>query len=116
MTHQLQGVLDVLTRVRGVQGAMFVARDDGLVIAETLMEGVRGKALAALAASVFGKFTWVSGTAKAGEPRFLHMQCTEGAVLVLATNQDVLVVIVTDTNTNVGLVRLEMLRAGEVFA
>ena len=115
MTHQLQGVLDALTRVRGVQGAMFVAREDGLVIAETLMARVRGRALAALAASVFGKFTWVAGAAAAGEPRFLHLQCSEGAVLVLAAGEDVLVVIVTDRNANVGLVRLEMLRAAEAF-
>src|SRR5439155_1264231 len=45
-------VLDLVTRVHGVRGAMLVAGDDGLVVAEQLMEGIKGPAVAALAASL----------------------------------------------------------------
>jgi len=102
--------------VRGVQGAMFVAREDGLTIADALMEGVRGKALGALAASAFGKYASVSGAVDAGAPRFFQLQCERGAVLVVAAGSDVLVVVVADAGANIGLIRLEMLRAAEVFA
>ncbi len=41
-------VLDLVTRVPGVRAAMLVSGDDGLVVAEQLMEGVKGGAVAAL--------------------------------------------------------------------
>src|SRR5256885_1601186 len=40
--------LGQITRVAGVRGAMLVSADDGLVVAEHLMEGIRGPAVAAL--------------------------------------------------------------------
>src|SRR4029077_12997674 len=52
MTTAYSQSLDRVTRVRGVRGAMLVAGDDGLVIAEQLMEGIKGPAVAALAASL----------------------------------------------------------------
>src|SRR5439155_702062 len=42
-------VLDLVTRVRGVRGAMLVTGDDGLVVAEQLMEGMKWPAVAVLA-------------------------------------------------------------------
>ncbi len=47
--------LDLITRVRGVRGAMLVSADDGIVVAEQLMEGIKGSAVAALAASLAGR-------------------------------------------------------------
>ena len=44
--------LDVVTRVRGVRGAMLVSVSDGLVVAEHLMEVIKGPAVAALTASL----------------------------------------------------------------
>src|SRR2546425_12613895 len=44
--------LDLVTRVRGVRGAMLVSGEDGIVVAEQLMEGIKGGAVAALAASL----------------------------------------------------------------
>src|SRR5262249_58746028 len=46
--------LDLITRVRGVRGAMVVSRADGLIVAEQLMEGIKGGAVAALASSLAG--------------------------------------------------------------
>ena len=39
--------LDFITRVRGVRGAMLVSAEDGIVVAEQLMEGIKGPAVAA---------------------------------------------------------------------
>jgi len=114
LSQRFQGVLDAITRIRGVRGAMMVERHDGLVVADAVMEGVHGTAVAALAASLFnrlGNATVVSGI---GDPRFMQLQATDGTVLALGAGPDVLIVAVTEATANVGLVRLEMLRASEV--
>ena len=42
MTDAYAAPLDSLTRLRGIRGAMVVAAQDGLVVAESLMGGVKG--------------------------------------------------------------------------
>jgi predicted regulator of Ras-like GTPase activity (Roadblock/LC7/MglB family) len=108
--------LDVVTRVRGVRGAMLVARADGLVVAEQLMEGIKGGAVAALAASLAGRLQRTMVTAGLGPSQFWHLQCDQGALLVVPSGESLLVVAITDPEVNVGLVRLELLRASEVKA
>src|SRR3989454_10269112 len=44
--------LALVTRVRGGRGAMLVSAADGLVVADQLMEGIKGPAVAALAGSL----------------------------------------------------------------
>ncbi len=48
-----------------------------------------------------------------GVPQFVHMQATGGALLAVPAGQESLVVAVADAAVNVGLVRLELLRAAE---
>lgn len=109
----LQQALDRVTRVRGVRGAMVVAADDGLVIAEQLMEGIKGPAVAALAASLGTRLRRAMEGAGVGGGLFWHLQCERGALLVVPAASGVLVVAVAEPDVNVGLVRLELLRAGE---
>jgi len=90
--------LDLVTRVRGVRGAMLVSADDGIVVAEQLMEGIKGAAVAALAGSVASRLA------------------EQGALLVVGAPSGILVVAVAEPDVNVGLVRLELLRAAEVVA
>ena len=52
MTETYRESLEGLSRLRGITGAMMVSADDGLVVAESLMEGIPGEAVAALAASL----------------------------------------------------------------
>ncbi len=115
MTTRFRRALDALTRVKGVQGAMLVAGDDGLVVAESLMEGMRGNAVAALAASVVKRFRRATGAAGLGLPQFYHLQTSHGTVLVVPAPDGVLVVTLGEANLNVGLARLEMLRAAEAI-
>lgn len=110
--------LDLITRVRGVRGAMLVSAEDGLVIAEQLMEGIKGSAVAALAASLAGKLRRAMEAAGTGTSVFWHLQAEQGALLVVpggGTNTEggVLVVAVAEPDVNIGLVRLELLRAAE---
>jgi predicted regulator of Ras-like GTPase activity (Roadblock/LC7/MglB family) len=108
--------LDLVTRVRGVRGAMLVAGDDGLVIAEQLMEGIKGPALAALTASLGTKLRRAMEAAGTGAGQFWHLQAEQGALLVVPAESGVLVVAVADPDVNVGLVRLELLRAAAAVA
>src|SRR5438046_508514 len=64
--------LDLVTRVRGVRGAMIVSSDDGLVVAEHLMEGIKGSAVAALAASLANRLRRAMAAAGVGASVFWH--------------------------------------------
>jgi predicted regulator of Ras-like GTPase activity (Roadblock/LC7/MglB family) len=116
VTAPFRGALEAITHVRGVRGAMLVAGDDGLVVAETLMEGVRGNAVAALAASLAQRFRRAADTAACGLPQFLHLQASAGSLLVAPAPNGMLLVVVADADINVGLARLEMLKAAEAVA
>jgi len=116
VSTRFRQALDSITRVRGVRGAMLVAGDDGLIVAESLMEGVRGNAVAALAASLSKRFRHALEAAGVGGPDFLHLQGQDGTLIVVPAPDGVLVVAIGDREMNVGLVRLEMLRTAEVMA
>lgn len=115
MTTRFRQLLDGITQVRGVRGAMLVAAEDGLVVAESLMEGVRGNAVAALAASLYKRFREAMEAADAGTPHFLHLQGEGGTLMAVPAPDAILVVAVGASDMNVGLVRLEMLRAAEMI-
>ncbi|HKW40836.1 MAG TPA: roadblock/LC7 domain-containing protein [Gemmatimonadales bacterium] len=106
--------LDLITRVRGVRGAMLVSADDGIVVAEQLMEGIKGPALAALAASLTTRLRRAMEAAGLGAGLFWHLQAAQGALLVVPSANGILVVAVAEPDVNVGLVRLELLRGAEV--
>lgn len=114
MTHPYVRLLDQVTRVGGVRGAMLVVADDGLVVAESLMEGIRGGAVAALAASLTRRLAMVTKTSAVGELGFLQLQAEEGTLAIVPAPAGVLVVAVGGSDMNVGLARLEMLRVAEV--
>jgi predicted regulator of Ras-like GTPase activity (Roadblock/LC7/MglB family) len=107
--------LDLITRVRGVRGAMLVSTEDGLVVAEQLMEGIKGGAVAALAASLAGRLRRAMEAAGTGTSVFWHLQGEQGALLVVPGDPSggILVVAVAEPDVNIGLVRLELLRAAE---
>jgi predicted regulator of Ras-like GTPase activity (Roadblock/LC7/MglB family) len=110
------GVLDLITRVRGVRGAMLVAGDDGVVVAEQLMEGIKGPAVAALAASLAGRLRRAMEAAGLGASVFWHLAADQGTLLVVPATSGILVVAVAEPDVNIGLVRLELLRASEAVA
>jgi len=111
VTLRHRRILEGITRVRGMRGAMLVAADDGLVVAEALMEGIRGNALAALAASMVKRLGLAGVATGIGEVRFLHLQGAEGAMLVMPAPEEMVLVAVGEADVNVGLARLEMLQA-----
>lgn len=113
MTAPHGPMLEALTRLRGIRGAMVVSVADGLVVAESLMAGLKGSALAALAANLASRTTELADRSGVGAPRFLHLQATDGALLVAPATGELVLVAVVGRDVPLGLLRLEMLRMAE---
>ncbi len=91
------------------------------------MEGIKGSAVAALAASLAGRLRRAMEAAGTGPSVFWHLQGEQGALLVVpggggkasdgagGGGGGILVVAVAEPDVNIGLVRLELLRAAEAF-
>lgn len=109
-------LLDALTAIPGVRGAMLTNRQDGIVVAESIMEGVESAALAALASSLAGRLETAARVASGGAAGFLHLQATGGALFVAPAGSDLLLVVIGDRGVNVGRTRLEMSRVAEAVA
>jgi predicted regulator of Ras-like GTPase activity (Roadblock/LC7/MglB family) len=108
-------LLDQVTHVRGVRGALLVAGEDGLVVAEAVMEGVRANAVAALTGSLARRIRRTADAAGVGYPQFVHLQAADGAICVVPAADGTLVVAIADPNVNVGLLRLALLKVAEVM-
>jgi predicted regulator of Ras-like GTPase activity (Roadblock/LC7/MglB family) len=106
-----QAVLDRVTRVPGVRGALLASVADGLVVAEQLMDGVDGRAAAALAGSLVGRLIRTADGAGRQTPAFVHLRAERGSILAAPCPGDLVLIAVVGPDANVGLARLEMLDA-----
>jgi predicted regulator of Ras-like GTPase activity (Roadblock/LC7/MglB family) len=108
-------VLTALARHRGVAGSMVVGEADGILVDSTLRIGVRGDAVAALAASLYRKARRSSHAAGFGDVAFLQLEAERGRLCVAGRGGLVLVA-VAEREANVGLLRADMRRALEALA
>ena len=108
---EVQAVLDRVTRVAGVRGALIASAGDGLVVAEQLMDGVDGRAAAALAGSLVGRLVRTAAAAGRRTPQFVQLRAERGSILAAPGGADLVLVAVVGPDANVGLARLEMLDA-----
>ena len=111
-------LLERVNRVSGVRGSMVVAVEDGLVVAEDLMVGVPGGAVAALVASIFRRARKSLQGADFGGAQLVQVEADAGLLFAAAPPQlaDLLLVVVAESWVNVGLVRLEAARVVEALA
>lgn len=115
MTSPFTSVLDSLTRLRGVRASLVVAADDGIAIDSNLQIGQDGSRVAALAASLYRKARKSAAAAGFGQTGFMQLEAEEGRLCLLGGDEVVLVV-VARPDANVGLIRVEMLKAAESLA
>jgi predicted regulator of Ras-like GTPase activity (Roadblock/LC7/MglB family) len=108
-------VLDSLTRQRGVRASLVVSARDGITIDSNLQIGQDGNRVAALAASLYRKARQSGIAAGLGATGFMQLEAESGRLCVIGGDEIVLVV-VADREANVGLIRVEMLRAAEALA
>jgi predicted regulator of Ras-like GTPase activity (Roadblock/LC7/MglB family) len=103
--------LERVTRVPGVRGSLLISGTDGLVVAERLMDGIDGRAIAALAASLVQRLGRATLEAGMQIPTFVHLRANAGSVLAAPGRNDLVLVTVVGLDANLGLARLEMLNA-----
>jgi uncharacterized protein len=114
MRKNFEDVLDRLTRVAGVRGAMLVDAQAGVPIVAEMAEGVSGPAVAAMAASLVKRASKASQSAKFGALKTIQLEGAEGHVLV-ANHGDIIAVAVTRADAQLGLVRVEIRNAVEAL-
>ena len=108
-------VLDTLTRQRGVRGSLVVSAVDGITVDSNLQFGQDGNRVAALAASLYRKARRSSEAAGLGGTGFMQLEAESGRLCVIG-GDEIILVVVAERTANVGLIRVEMLRAAESLA
>lgn len=103
--------LERITQVPGVRGSLLISGTDGLVVAERLMDGIDGRAIAALAASLLQRLGRATAGAGMRIPTFVHLRGNTGSVLAAPGRNDLVLVAVLGLEGNLGLARVEMLDA-----
>ena len=115
MSSQFSPLLMSLSRHRGVTGCMVVGEADGMIVDSSLQIGVNGDAFAALTASLYRKARRAATAAGFGTAGFFELDA-EGGRMCAAGRNDLVIVVVAEPQVNVGLLRVEMLKALESFA
>lgn len=107
-------VLTGLARTRGVRAALLVDARDGVLVDAVLPTGLRADAVAALAASVFGKAGRSVSAAGDGHVTLVEIEAEAGRLVVVG---DVVLVLaaVADPRSSVALTRLALRQAWEAL-
>jgi predicted regulator of Ras-like GTPase activity (Roadblock/LC7/MglB family) len=103
------GLLERVTQVPGVRGSLLISASDGLVVAERLMDGIDGRSVAALVASLIQRLGRATTAAGLEPPRFVHLRGSSGSVLAAPGRDDLILVAVVTPDANLGRARLDML-------
>ena len=90
--------------------SLVVGESDGMIVDSNMQVGQQGERVAALAASLFRKSRLAASAAGLGAATFLQLEAERGRVCACGRN-DLVLVVVAEAAANVGLIRVEMLRA-----
>lgn len=110
MSSAFTSMLEALTRQRGVRAALVASEQDGIVVDSSLQIGQSGDRVAALAASLYRKARLSARAANLGAVSFMQLEAPLGRLYAVGAGSLVLIV-VAHASANVGLIRVEMLRA-----
>jgi predicted regulator of Ras-like GTPase activity (Roadblock/LC7/MglB family) len=113
MSSPFTTMLEVLTRQRGVRASMIVSERDGVIVDASVRFGQDGDRIAALAASMYRKARLSARAARLGAVSFLQLDAERGRICAAGGGGDLVIVVVTDPQANVGLLRMELLKALE---
>lgn len=116
MNSPFAPLLESLTRQRGVRASLIVSENDGLVVDANLRFGQDGERVAALAASMYRKARLSATAARLGAVAFLQLDAERGRICAVGGRGELVIVVVADPAANVGLIRVELLKALETLA
>lgn len=114
MSTPFTHILDALTRQRGVSACLVVSAEDGIAVDSNLQFGQDGNRVAALSASLYRKARQSAHAAGLGATGFMQLEADEGRLCILG-GQELILVVVAETDGNVGLIRVEMRKAAEAL-
>ncbi|MEP6493037.1 MAG: roadblock/LC7 domain-containing protein [bacterium] len=106
-------LLESLSRLRGVRASLIVSEGDGLVVDSNLRFGQDGDPVAALAASLYRKARLSARAASLGAVGFLQLDAERGRICAVGGRNELVIVVVAESTANVGLIRVELLKALE---
>lgn len=115
MTSPFTQMLEAIRRQRGVTASLVAGESDGVIVDSRLQVGQRGDRVAALAASLYRKARLSAKAAGLGAVGFMQLEAENGRLCVVGRNGLVLIA-VARREANVGLIRVELLRAAESLA
>ena len=115
MTSPFAQMLETIRRQRGVTASLVAGETDGVIVDARLQVGQRGDHVAALAASLYRKARLSATAAGLGTVGFMQLEAESGRVCAAGRGGLVLVA-VARRDANVGLIRVELLRAVENLA
>jgi predicted regulator of Ras-like GTPase activity (Roadblock/LC7/MglB family) len=115
MTSPFALVLDSLTRQRGVRATLVVSERDGVIVDSSVRFGEDGDRVAALVASLYRKARLSARAARLGAVSFLQLDADRGRICAVGGGGDLVLVVVADPQANVGLIRMELLKAVEAL-
>ena len=107
-------LLSMLSRHRGVVGSFVVSERDGLSIDSNVQIGVQSDAVAALAASLHRTARLACCAAGCGTVTFLRLDAERGGICA-AGRDDLVLVTISEARANIGLLRVEMMRAARAL-
>jgi predicted regulator of Ras-like GTPase activity (Roadblock/LC7/MglB family) len=102
--------LDRVSHVPGVRGALIVDADAGVPVLAEVEAGASGAAIAALAAALYRRSARVPGAGSFGPLGGMHLEA-DGGHLIVAGAGELLVVVLAQSDAQLGLIRVETLRA-----
>ena len=114
MSTQFTDVLDSLTKQRGVRASLVVDAEEGITIDSNTQIGQDSTRVAALAASLYRKARKSAAAAGLGGTGFMQLEAEVGRLCIIG-GSDVVLIVVAERDANVGLIRVEMLRATKVL-
>jgi predicted regulator of Ras-like GTPase activity (Roadblock/LC7/MglB family) len=114
MSTQFTMVLDALTKQRGVRASLAVDATDGVTIDANIQIGQESTRVAALAASLYRKARKSARAAGLGATGFMQLEAESGRICIIG-GDNVVLIVVAERDANVGLIRVEMLRATQVL-
>ena len=115
MSSPFEGMLERLTRQRGVVGCLIVGEDDGIIVDVNVQVGIDAPVIAALAAALYRRARLSSEAAGLATVTFLQLEAERGH-LCMAGRDGLVIVTITEPKAQIGLIRGAMLQSVETLA
>ena len=110
--EKLNEPLDSLDDVQGIRGAAVVRRD-GLLIASNLGQDIDDDQVGAMTASTVGSGETASDALSMGDVEEVTIESEEGKLIATGAGEEGILAILTESDVNMGLVKVEMKDATE---